>query len=573
MARELTISLGHHSDKGRKEVNQDFHGALTPDGQALAMKGISVALCDGISSSSVSQIAAESTIKSFLSDYYCTSDAWSVKTSALRVIKATNSWLYAETKRSQHAYDMDKGYVCTLSAMVLKSRNAHIFHVGDSRIFRISGDSLEQITTDHRTIISAEENYLARAVGMAQDIDIDYQNIKLTEGDVFILATDGVYEHIEAQTIASVIRAHPDYLDKAGRLIVESALANGSSDNLTVQIVRVDTLPLGDVRDFIGGTEDLPAPPLLEPRAEFEGYKILREIHANSRSHIYLARDIETGVEVALKIPSIDLREDAAYLQRFMMEEWIARRLNSAHILKAASHPRARKYIYVVTEFVEGQTLAQWMTDNPKPDMETVRNIIEQIAIGLRAFHRKEMVHQDLRPENIMIDSAGTVKIIDFGSTKVAGVLEAAPSLEGGDILGTLQYTAPEYFLGEPGTRRSDSFSLGVIAYHMLTGKLPYGTQVSKTRTKSQQKKLRYIRAQTHSPHVPEWVDNVLKKAVAPYPLKRYDTLSEFTTDLRTPNAALSKHAQIPLAERDPVIFWKSVSLLFALIITGLLLR
>ena len=117
------------------------------------------------------------------------------------------------------------------------------------------------------------------------------------------------------------------------------------------------------------------------------------------------------------------------------------------------------------------------MIDNPKPDLETVRGIVEQIAKGLQAFHRMEMLHQDLRPDNIMIDKTGTVKIIDFGSTRVAGVVEAAPPGGRDDILGTAQYTAPEYFLGENGTSRSDLFSLGVITYQMLTGRLPYGAQ------------------------------------------------------------------------------------------------
>src|SRR5207253_1735025 len=103
------------------------------------------------------------------------------------------------------------------------------------------------------------------------------------------------------------------------------------------------------------------------------------------------------------------------------------------------------------------------MVDNPKPDLETVRGIVEQIAKGLRAFHRKEMLHQDVRPDNIMIDRTGTAKIIDFGSTKITGVAEIEPSATHSDMLGTLQYTAPEYFQGESGTPRSDLFSLGVI--------------------------------------------------------------------------------------------------------------
>ena len=125
------------------------------------------------------------------------------------------------------------------------------------------------------------------------------------------------------------------------------------------------------------------------------------------------------------------------------------------------------------------------MIDNPKPDLETVRRIVEQIARGLLAFHRMEMLHQDLRPANIMIDSTGTVKIIDFGSTRVAGLLEMSPNGVEEQIMGTAQYTAPEYFLGEIGTPRSDLFSLGVITYQMLSGKLPYGAEVAKSKTKA----------------------------------------------------------------------------------------
>src|SRR5689334_20711344 len=97
MRTELQISVGQHSDPGRKPANQDFHGVFIPRGPQLATKGIAIALADGISSSDVSDVASESAVKGFLEDYYCTSDAWSVKTSALRVLMATNAWLHSQT--------------------------------------------------------------------------------------------------------------------------------------------------------------------------------------------------------------------------------------------------------------------------------------------------------------------------------------------------------------------------------------------------------------------------------------------------------------------------------------------
>jgi serine/threonine protein phosphatase PrpC len=570
MPRALKISVGQFSDKGRKEANQDFHGVLIPAEPLLGLKGIAVVLADGISSSSVGRIAAESAVKGFLTDYYCTSDSWSVKTSAQRVLEATNSWLNAQTRRGQNPYDKDKGYVCTLSAMVIRSTTAHLFHVGDSRIYRVSGVSLEQLTNDHRVVISSQQSYLGRALGVNPQVEIDYQNVRLERGDTFLLVTDGIYEHVPSRQLATMILDGAADLDAAAKSIVAQAFERGSPDNLTVQIVRIDELPDGDASEVFGQPTELPLPPLLDARMRFDGYRIVRELHASHRSHIYLAIDEASDTTVTIKIPSIDLRDDPAYLKRFVMEEWVARRIDSPHVLKPWLPQRRRNFLYVTSEYIDGQTLTQWMIDNPAPALETVRDIAEQIAKGLRAFHRREMLHQDVRPDNIMIDQTGTVKIIDFGSTRIAGVAEAAPS-GGEDILGTQQYTAPEYFLGEGGSTRSDLFSLGVVTYQMLTGRLPYGAGIARARTRSDFNRLLYRPAAHGGGDIPAWVDGALRRAVHSNPLKRYDSFSEFLFDLRNPNPKYLTTSATPLLERNPVLFWKSTTLLLALAVILLL--
>jgi serine/threonine protein phosphatase PrpC/predicted Ser/Thr protein kinase len=556
MPRALQVSVGQYSDKGRKETNQDFHGALIPQEPLLSSKGAAIALADGISSSDVSRIASESAVKGFLTDYYCTSETWSVKTSAQRVLAATNSWLHAQTQRS-FSYEKDRGYVCALSALIIKSTTAHIFHVGDCRIYRVGGSGLEQLTTDHRVVASSTQHYLGRALGVNPQIEIDYLAAHLDEGDVFVLATDGVYEHVQPRAIIDAISENPADLDKAARIMVDEAHRRGSPDNLTVQIVRVDALPFGQAPEVSDRATELAPAPLLEPRMVFDGYRIVREIHGSSRSHIYLAVDTDRDEIVAIKTPSIDLRDDPAYLRRFMLEEWVARRINSPNVLKPRALQRKRNYLYVVMEFVDGRTLTQWMIDNPKPDLETVRKIVEQIGQGLSAFHHLEMVHQDIRPDNIMIDATGTVKIIDFGSTRVAGVAEAESAGDEEPILGTEQYAAPEYFLGAIGSACSDIFSLGAITYQMLTGKLPYGTAVARARTKAQQRRLRYRSALNDDREIPVWIDGALKRAVHPDPAKRYEAVSEFTFDLRHPNPAYL--APSPLLERHPMLFWQGL--------------
>ncbi|MFT5677039.1 MAG: serine/threonine protein phosphatase PrpC, partial [Paraglaciecola sp.] len=176
MITELKVTVGQYSDKGRKPENQDFHGIRLPQNSLLDIKGIALAMADGISSSDVSQIASETAVKSFLEDYYCTSETWSVKSSVERVLSATNSWLYSHSQRGSERFDKDKGYVCTFSAMVIKNRTAHIFHVGDTRVYRLNSDGLEQLTNDHRLWITQDKSYLSRALGIDAQCSFDHQS-------------------------------------------------------------------------------------------------------------------------------------------------------------------------------------------------------------------------------------------------------------------------------------------------------------------------------------------------------------------------------------------------------------
>jgi serine/threonine protein kinase/serine/threonine protein phosphatase PrpC len=567
MKKKLDVSIGQYSSSGRKEINQDFHGLCIPKEPHISLKGIAVALADGISSSHVSQVASETAIKSFLQDYYCTSDSWSVKTSALRVLKATNSWLYAQTRNSPYRFNKDKGYICTFSAIVFKSNTAHLFHCGDSRIFRLVDNSLEQLTTDHRHTVDAQTSYLTRALGIHDTLEVDYKTTAINKGDIFILATDGVYEFLTSTAIAQAIHRVEDFnegldkgLDKIAKQLINDAYEAGSDDNLTIQIVRVENLPDQHLDEVQQQLNHLPVAPQLTARMSFDGYNIIRDIYISSRSHVFLAQDIDSGIKVVIKTPSTEMRGNQEYLESFLMEDWIAKRVSNAHVLKAIEPNRKRNYLYTVTEYIEGKTLAQWMTDNPAPNIETVRKIVEQIAKGLQAFHRQEMVHQDLRPNNIMIDDSGTVKIIDFGATKVAGISEIMPINEG--IMGTAQYTAPEYFLGEPGTAQSDVFSLGVIAYKMLSGKLPYGNAIFKTSNRRAQGGLTYEPLTSEDNNISGWVDYAISKASHIDPLKRYSEVSEFIYELKKPSQNYLSKTRPPLIARDPVLFWQCVSLL-----------
>jgi len=568
----LSVTIGQYSDKGVKELNQDYLGAYIPEeSSSLDSKGISLALADGISSSDVSQFASKIAVNGFLEDYYATPETWTVKNAANRVIQATNSWLFSQTQSSPFRHNLDRGYVCTFSTLIFKSNTLHLFHIGDARAYIVKGKQLKQLTDDHRVWVSDNKSYLSRAMGMNQRLEIDYHSRKLECQDIFILATDGVYEFVKDEFMINAINQQPD-LNVASELIVKEALSNGSDDNLSIQIARIDSLPLHEVDEINLQVNSLAYPPELRARSNFDGFEIIREIYNSSRSHVYLAKDEDSEQLVVIKTPSIDLRNNADYLERFMMEEWIARRVDNDNLLSAIVINRKRNYLYTVMEYIEGQTLEQWMRDNPSPKIETVRNFIEQIARGLQALHRLEMLHQDIRPANIIMTQSGTLKIIDFGSVHVAGLAENNLTLNN-QILGTMQYTAPEYFLGEMATPASDIYSLAVITYQMLSGgELPYGPSVARASSYAEQKKLIYQSVLDAHRTIPIWIDGTLRKGLHINPRQRYYELSEFVYDLRHPNKKFIENNSPPLIERNPLLFWKGLSFILFMIIIFLII-
>ncbi len=555
MSNTLSVTVGQYSQTGRKAKNQDSYGVLAPPEPMLSTKGIVAVIADGVSSSEAGDKASKYSVEGFLNDYYSTPESWTVKTAGQKILTALNRWLYGQ---GYYIYGTNKGLVTTLSILVIKSTTAYVFHVGDTRIYRLHDNELECMTQDHRLQVSEDKEYLARAMGIELHIEIDYRSFSVNEGDYFIFTTDGVHEYLNEKDIIEYIHDNSSDLNKACQLITDEAYANESPDNLTCQIVQIEKLPSPDVNAFYQKLTALPFPPPLSSGMHLDGYYILRELYASSHIQLYLALDEETQKKVILKTPSLNFEDDPAYIDLFLHEEWIGKRLTHPHVMKVYEPKQHRQFLYFVAEYIQGQTLRQWMSDNPQAPQSEMRAIIEQVASGLRAFHRMEMIHQDIKPENVMIDKHGTIKIIDFGSTKIAGLEEITTPIERINLLGTRNYTAPEYLLGYTGSIRSDLFSLGVIAYEILTGHLPYGEMGKKAQ------KLNYISACHYNPTLPVWVDCALKKAVHPNPTRRYESISEFLYDLSHPTP-------IPLRERNPVAFWRRTSIV-SFIINALLL-
>ena len=554
------ITIGLYSEAGRKSSNDDSYGILVPRPPLLESKGVAMAIADGMSSSEAGKEASETCVKTFLTDYYGTHESWTVKTSVSRVLTALNRWLYSQ---GQSQYMSNRGMVSTFSGLIMKGAMAHVFHVGDSRIYLLRDGDFQQLTRDHRTHLAGDREVLSRAFGIDPALEVDYSRKPLQAGDMLMFSTDGVHDFLRDGKIRELLLAHRDNLDEAAKIIARAAYDAGSGDNLSCQLVRIDDPGRQSHQAHMQMLTRRPFPPELEPGMVMDGYRIERDLYLSSRSQVYLAVDEASNERVVLKTPSRNFEDDPAYIELFTREEWIGSQLDNPHVLKVRAKGRPRRFLYTVLDYVEGQTLGQWMQDHPKPSLVEVREIVGQIVQGLRAFHRKEMIHQDLKPDNIIIDRHGTVKIIDFGSTQVAGLQE----IEGLDRLpqnlGTRDYSAPEYLLGQKPSSCSDLYSLGVITYEMLTGKHPYGRGYASAKEIG---KLPLTPAHEHNGDIPPFVSYALGRAVSVSQQQRYCHLSEFLMDLEKPSPASLEAGGEPLIKRNPVAFWRGVALVLLLL-------
>ena len=546
---ELRVSLA--TARGSKPCNEDYFASRVPSPSLQKTKGVAIAIADGLSGSVSGQEAAELAVRGFLADYFSTPETWSVHTSVSKVLASLNGWLF----RAQS--DRESARATTLSILILKSNTAHIFHVGDSRVSRIRAGQTEVLTQAHRVVLPGGESYLNRALGIEPLLQVDHRRVPVEVGDVFVLSTDGVHDALPETRIADLVLQPDGDFDAAAQRIVAVALDADGHDNTSCVVLRVDSLPDQLVDEFYGQLTRLPFPPDLAPGMIIDGYRVREELHASSRSHIYVVEDTDGGDELALKAPSVNFEDDPRYIHQFITEEWVGRRVHSPHLVRILDRKRPRTFLYSLMEHIEGQSLRQWMDANPEPAIDEVQRMATDLAGALNALHRREVLHRDLKPQNIMIGSDGTLKIVDFGSVGVAALEEVITPLNPNHLVGTLDYSAPEFHEGQPGSERSDLYALATIVYEMLTGKLPHGAHTSgQTRRRPH-----YVSMLHHNPMVPIWMDGAVEKAVAHDPSERYAAISEFIYDLKHPNPKFVLRVPQPLLERNPVVFWRGVSI------------
>lgn len=560
--KHFRAEVATHTDKGcKKALNEDAVGYSVPEAGLLTTKGAVAVVADGVSSAEAGREAARRSVDVVLQEYFHTPELWSVKHSMQKTLSALNRDLY---DLGREMPDEARGYICTLSLVVIKSHLAYLFHAGDSRIYRLSAKdgSFKQLTKDHVASISDEKQYLIRAMGMDTTLNIDASTVELDEGDILYLDSDGIHDFLDDGQIRETIERYRESPLNGCKALVQQALDAGSDDNLSACLMRIDSLGVEEKEDFSERLTKLPFPPDLHPGLKIDGYEVIEELYASERSQLYIVRDEATGKELVMKTPSASYVDDPAYIERFIAEEWIGSRIRDPRVVRIIS-PRkgGKKFLYYLMEKVQGITLQQWIAENPEPRPSVVAKIILEIAAGISAMHAEQVVHQDLKPGNVMILPDGKIKIVDFGAVFAPGLQEIFNPFEREIALGTLDYADPSYRFGINTFIKGDIYSLAVIAYEMFTGgHLPYGNKMERCKTLQEFHDLEYTPSYEHREIIPIWFDQALQKGCHNDPEQRYSSLDAFIYDLQHPNPEFVRERNAPSGVADTVFFWKALS-------------
>ncbi len=259
-------------------------------------------------------------------------------------------------------------------------------------------------------------------------------------------------------------------------------------------------------------------------------YKLEAKLGSGGMSTVYLARDTTLDRSVAVKVMHREMSEQADQLERFRQEARAVAKLSHPNVVSVIDAGEDGGYPYIVFEYVEGETLKQRVNrEGALEPQEAIAYAIE-IARGLSMAHARHMVHRDIKPQNILIDSEGRAKLTDFG---ISRQLEQDGMTATGRVLGTTDYVAPEQAMGRKVDPRSDVYSLGVVLYEMLVGQVPFSAD-SQVGVAMKHVNEELPDVQRRRPEVSAAVALVVERATAKNPDERYQHVGEMTDDLET---------------------------------------
>ena len=259
-------------------------------------------------------------------------------------------------------------------------------------------------------------------------------------------------------------------------------------------------------------------------------YQVIKSIGEGGMANVYLAYDTILDRNVAVKVLRGDLANDEKFVRRFQREALAASSLSNPNIVEVYDVGEDNGEYYIVMEYIEGKHLKQLIKKRGKLTVSEAVDIVMQITEGLSVAHDSYIIHRDIKPQNIMILENGLVKITDFG---IAMAMNSTQLTQTNSVMGSVHYLPPEQASGKGATLQSDIYSIGILFYELLTGKLPFkGENAVEIALKHLKEPLPSIRDEL--PNIPQSVENIIIKATAKNPKNRYNDAREMHEDLAT---------------------------------------
>src|ERR671925_861396 len=260
----------------------------------------------------------------------------------------------------------------------------------------------------------------------------------------------------------------------------------------------------------------------------FDGrYRIVRKLGSGGMANVYLAEDEELGRRVAIKVLNERHANDDSFIERFRREAKNAAGLSHPNIVSIYDRGEAEGTYYIAMEYLDGRSLKELIVGRGPAPVKTAIDYARQILAAVGFAHRHGIVHRDIKPHNVVVDADGRLKVTDFGIARSG----ASQMTEVGSIIGTAQYLSPEQARGAPVDQRSDVYSVGIVLYEMLTGKVPF---TGDTPLEIAMKHLSEVPVPPSElrDDVPDDLDLVVLRALAKDPEDRYQSAEEMDADL-----------------------------------------
>lgn len=554
----LRIETATRSETGRRARNEDAHLAVAPTGERHRDYGPLIAIADGVGGLRAGDTAARAALDALRESYYASPETWSLEHALTEAMYAANAAVRREVP----------GGACTLSALALRGRRYATAHVGDTRIWLYRNTSLKALTRDHSLEHLDIGALITRGCGLDERLLPDIDAGELGENDLFLLTSDGVHAALNGGAIANALSDHTTLAALTEHLVAR-ALAQGSEDNATACAVRILELPAETALEVRESLASLPVGALPKPGDTLDGFQIESLLHQGRMSSLFRATDNLTREAVVLKFPNPQFAEDTGFVESFLREEWVGKRLTSPHLVKVlALAPGRRTQLYSAMVAYQGETLAERLKRKRGLRVDEALAIARPLLTALDHLHRKGVLHRDVKPENILLERNGNLRLLDLGVSRIERLDVHAAAV----AVGTPSYMAPEVLAGSTATEASDVYAAGVTLYEMLTGRFPYGEVEPFSRPRFGA----MTPAERHNPEIPRWLAQVLAQACAVDPKARYAYAADFRAALAAPGEAPPAPLELPLLHRLPPKIWRplfALSLLVNLLLLLALLR